>query len=111
MAGLWLFPVLAVWSYVRARRLVRYLAWTITPDVVAARHGAFVRVLSIAPLARIQVVARLESPFDRRTLMGHVRVDTAGGAGRIDVPYLPVETASLLYGQLAAAAAHTEFRW
>jgi putative membrane protein len=109
--GLWLFPVLAVWSYVRARRLVRYLAWTITPDVVAARHGAFVRVLSIAPLARIQVVARLESPFDRRTLMGHVRADTAGGAGRIDVPYLPVETASLLYGQLAAAAAHTEFRW
>jgi len=109
--GLWLFPLLALWSSIRARRLVRYLAWTITPDVVAARRGAFVRVLSIAPLARIQVVARLESPFDRRTMMGHVRADTAGGGHRIDVPYLPVETASLLYGQLAAAAAHTEFRW
>jgi len=109
--GLWLFPVLTIWSYIRARRSVRYLAWTITPDVVAARHGAFVRVLSIAPLARIQVVARLESPFDRRTTMAHVRADTAGGGHRIDVPYLPVETASLLYGRLAAAAAHTEFRW
>jgi putative membrane protein len=109
--GLWLFPVLAIWSVIRARRLVRYLAWTITPDVVAARRGAFIRVLSIAPLARIQVVARLESPFDRRTTMGHVRADTAGGGHRIDVPYLPVDTASTLYGQLAAAAAHTEFRW
>jgi len=109
--GLWLFPLLAIGSSIRARRLVGYLAWTITPDVVAARHGAFVRVLSIAPLARIQAVARLESPFDRRTMMAHVRADTAGGGSRIDVPYLPVETASLLYGQLAAAAAHTEFRW
>ena len=109
--GLWLFPVLAIWSFIRARRMVRFLAWAITPDVVAARHGAFVRVLSIAPLARIQAVAQVETPFDRRTMMGHVRADTAGGGGAIDVPYLPVETASLLYGKLAAAAAHTEFRW
>jgi putative membrane protein len=109
--GLWVFPVLAIWSFLRARRLVRYLAWTITPDVVAARHGAFVRIQSIAPLARIQVVQRLESPFDRRTTMGHIRADTAGGGGGIDVPYMPVEAASALYGQLAAAAAHTEFRW
>jgi uncharacterized membrane protein YdbT with pleckstrin-like domain len=109
--GLWLFPVLAIWSSIRARRLVGYLAWTITPDVVAG-PARCVRPRPLDSAARrIQAVARLESPFDRRTMMAHVRADTAGGGSRIDVPYLPVETASLLYGQLAAAAAHTEFRW
>lgn len=111
LGGLWALPLIAVWSVVQARRSVAYLAWAITPEVVAARHGAFVRILSVAPLARIQVVEKFESPFDRRTKMGRVRADTAGGGARIDVPYLPAETASELYGRLAVAAAHTEFRW
>ena len=111
LAGLWALPLVALWSVVRARRSVAYLAWSITSEVVAARHGAFVRILSVAPLARIQVVEKFESPFDRRTHMGRVRADTAGGGARIDVPYLPAETASELYGRLAAAAANTEFRW
>jgi putative membrane protein len=109
--GLWALPFVALWSVVRARRSVSYLAWAITPDVVAARHGAFVRIVSMAPLARIQAVEKFESPFDRRTNMARVRADTAGGGARIDVPYLPADTASELYNRLASATAHTEFRW
>ena len=37
------------------------------------------------------------------------------GAGdafhRVDIPYLPVETANELFGQLATAAARSAFRW
>jgi putative membrane protein len=109
--ALWAAPVMAVWSLARARRAAAFLGWATTPSVVAVRHGAFVRVVSVAPLARIQVVEQHESPFDRRTRMGRVSADTAGGGGGIDVPYLPVDTAGLLYGRLASAAALTEFRW
>jgi len=43
-----------------------------------------------------------------------VRVDTAGAGAashRVDIPYLPVETATELFGQLGTAAARTAFRW
>ena len=109
LTGLWLFPVLAIWSVIHARRYVAYLAWAETTDVVAVREGAFVRTVSVAPLAKIQAVERTESPFDRRTAMARVHADTAGGG--ISVPYLPVETAQTLYGTLAIAAANTRFRW
>jgi len=55
-----------------------------------------------------------QSPFDRRHRMASVRVDTAGAADashRVDIPYLPVETATALFGQLGTAAARTVFRW
>jgi hypothetical protein len=46
--------------------------------------------------------------------MARVRVDTAGAnerSHRIDIPYLPRETASELHHRLAAAAAGSTFRW
>ncbi len=108
--ALWLALPLGAWAAFGARREAHYLAWTLTPDVVATRSGAFVHIETVAPLARLQVVLRHESPFDRRTTMRRVAADTAGGGG-IDVPFLPPETADDLYGRLAAAAAHTRFRW
>ena len=110
-AGFWVLPFLALWALVRARIYIAHLAWAITTDVAAAREGAFVRTMSIAPLAKIQTVARLESPFDRRTEMARVRADTAGRGGDIDVPYLPAATAHDFYCRLANAAAGTAFRW
>jgi membrane protein YdbS with pleckstrin-like domain len=70
--------------------------------------------VTAARLSRIQVVAMHESPFDRRTAMARVSVDTAGAGGslhRIDIPYLPRQSARDLAGQLSAHAAQTAFRW
>jgi putative membrane protein len=108
--GFWLVGLLLALEIVRARKYVKNLAWTVTPEVVASREGAFVRVVTVAPLARIQAVERLESPFDRRTAMRRVHADTAGGGG-VSVPYLPLSTADGLYATLASATANTAFRW
>ena len=77
------------------------------------REGALVRSLTIAPLGKVQSVSLAESPFDRRHAMARVSVDTAGvGAGgyRVNVPYLPHETALSLYGILTARVSQLAFR-
>jgi len=109
--GAWLFPMIALWAAVRAHLYVKHLGWAITGDVVAFREGAFGRRTTVAPLVRIQVVELAESPFDRRTSMARVRVDTAGGGHGVDVPYLPRHEADALYSTLAASASRTAFEW
>ena len=109
--GAWLLPLLAVLAAVRAHLYVKHLGWAITGDVVAFREGAFGRRTTVAPLVRIQVVELAESPFDRRTSMARVRVDTAGGGHGVNVPYLPRHEADALYSTLAASASRTAFEW
>jgi membrane protein YdbS with pleckstrin-like domain len=78
------------------------------------RSGWLWRQITIVPATKIQVVGHIESPFDRRTAMAGVRVDTAGSASpthRISIPYLARETAAALYERLAAHTAQTAFRW
>jgi putative membrane protein len=108
-----LAAVLAVWLAFVARRQVAHLGWGCTDAVVLFRRGWIWRFTTIVPLSRIQAVACLESPFDRRHGMARVRVDTAGAseAFRVDVPYLGRDTATALHGRLAAAAAETAFKW
>jgi membrane protein YdbS with pleckstrin-like domain len=68
----------------------------------------------VVPVAKIQAVGRIESPFDRRAAMSGVRVDTAGSASpahRISIRYLARDTAASLYERLAAQTAQTAFRW
>lgn len=116
-AGWWalaLVPPLLGWSVVVARQHVRRMAWADTPEIVAFRSGWIWRRVTVARTAKIQVVTRLESPFDRRTAMGRVRVDTAGGgptSDRVDIPYLAIEVADDLYRRLVVQAGSTEFRW
>ena len=113
-AVLVLLPLVVAWAVFRSYKYVRNLAWAVTPDVVAFRSGWLWRTLTIARVAKIQAVARIESPFDRRWDMARVRVDTAGAGDRshrIDIPYLPHSTAVELQARLAAGAADTPFRW
>jgi putative membrane protein len=112
-AGWWLWPLLILRAAILAKLYVQHLSWAISNDVVAFREGIFGRITTIAPLVRIQVVEMLESPFDRRTVMARVRVDTAGGSTGhgVDVPYLPADVARGLYSTLSGAAAHTAFQW
>ncbi len=104
---------LTLWLAFVARRQVAHLGWACTDAVVLFRRGWIWRFTTAVPLSRIQAVARLESPFDRRHRMARVRVDTAGAseAFRVDVPYLGRDTATALHGRLATAAAETAFRW
>jgi membrane protein YdbS with pleckstrin-like domain len=101
-------------AIVAARKHVDHLGWAATADVVAFRSGWLWRSVTVARVAKIQSVARIETPFDRRTAMARVRVDTAGAgerSHRVDIPYLSREAARDLHDQLATGAATTEFRW
>lgn len=106
-------PVLALWAFVVARQNIKHLRWSETGDAVLLTHGWIWRRIVIVRLAKIQVVTRRESLFDRRHAMASVHVDTAGAAqGRVvSVPYLAATVADGLYVRLAAAAANTQFRW
>jgi putative membrane protein len=102
------------WAALAARKTVAHLSWATTGNAVLYRSGWIWRQSSIARFAKIQVVTMHESPFDRRTRMRRVRVDTAGAGDashRVDIPYLPRETALDLYHALASNAGGTTFKW
>jgi putative membrane protein len=107
-------PFLLGLAYAGARGTIRHLAWAVTEDEVLFRSGWLWRKVSVVPFAKIQAVAVHESPFDRRASMARVRVDSAGAgewSHRVDIPYLPRDTARELFALLEARAASTELRW
>ena len=109
-----LLAVLLSWACVHARLYVKHAAWALTEEAILFRSGWIWRQVSIARFTKIQAVAIHESPFDRRSAMARVRVDTAGAEGashRVDIPYLARETARELCDHLASQAARTELRW
>jgi uncharacterized membrane protein YdbT with pleckstrin-like domain len=109
-----LFAVLLLWAWFTARKYVDHLGWGVTDSAVLFRSGWIRRYVSIARFAKIQVVTMLESPFDRRASMARIRVDTAGAGNashRVDIPYLPKDTARQLRDLLATQADRTAFRW
>jgi membrane protein YdbS with pleckstrin-like domain len=85
----------------------------VTSDAVFFKRGWLWRRVSIVRLAKIQTVTLLASPFDRRSMMARVRVDTAGASEftRVDIPYLAQDVANGLYLQLAHEAASRRFLW
>ena len=117
LLGWWslaLFGVMLLWGVVGARQYVAHLGWAATHDSVLFKSGWLRRYVSVARHAKIQAVVLVQSPFDRRTGMARVRVDTAGAsnsAHSVDIPYLPREIARNLYASLVAEAARTTFRW
>jgi len=105
-------PVALVWAVVTARKRVGHFGWSVTDDVVVFRRGWLWRVLTAARMSKVQAVDSLESPFDRRTSMARLRVDTAGaGQYRVDIPYLPVDIAHALHRDLSRRAATLDFHW
>ena len=112
--SLLLMPIVAAACAYAAWQGVRHLGWAADDDVVVFRSGWLSRAMTLTPTAKIQVVGRRESPFDRRTQMARIRVDTAGAGAsshRIDIPYLPHDTAVRLHAHLTERAAATAFRW
>jgi putative membrane protein len=112
-AGLLVAPVAVAWAVLAARLYVRHLGWAVSGDAVLFRRGVLSRFVTVALVAKIQAVELAESPFDRRTAMARLRVDTAGaGEGfKVDIPFLPLHRARELGRRLATEAAETSFRW
>ena len=106
--------VLLPWSVLNARRSAAALGWVVTDELVAFRSGWIWRQTTVAPFARVQAVTLRESPFDRRSAMASVNVDTAGAGDlshRVSIPYLDREQARDLWHRLAHEAAGRSFRW
>ena len=83
-------------------------------DAIVFKSGWLWRRVTVARFSKIQAVARLESPFNRRTEMATVKVDTAGAGHAehaVEIPFLGAETATALAATLDARAEETAFRW
>jgi putative membrane protein len=113
----WVLLLLAgllAWAFVAARQTVARLGWAVSEGSVLFRSGWLRRQVTAVRFTQIQAVTVRESPFDRRTGMASVRVDTAGArelSHRVNIPYLPRETAWELCDLLASQAGRTAFRW
>jgi putative membrane protein len=106
--------LLFIWAVVYAREYVAHLGWAFSGDAIVFRSGWLWRQLTVARFSKIQVVTQRESPFDRRTGMASVSVDTAGaavGAHAVAIPFLATRTAGELSATLSHHAAQTAFRW
>jgi putative membrane protein len=115
--GAWAALVLAITvplAVLGARKRVQYLGWATTEHAALFRSGWLRRTITLARTSKIQAVTLVESPFDRRTAMAQVRVDTAGAnerSHRVRIPYLPREAAHELHRSLLDRAANAAFHW
>lgn len=101
-------------SFAWARLQVRWLGYRLTGDVFMYRSGWIWRHITIAPLGKVQAVAIVRTPFDRRHGMSSLVVDTAGAAGaphRLAVPYLDAAAAAAVAGGIGARAAGSPLNW
>ena len=92
----------------------RTLAWAEGPECVAFRSGWWTRRTSATRFAKVQAVALVETPFDRRHGTATVAVDTAGGLRldhRVRIPFVPAELAREIASRWFARAEAAEFRW
>jgi putative membrane protein len=108
-----LIPVVLVWALVGARQTVKHMGWAATDEAVAFKSGWLWRRTVVVRFAKIQTVTLHHSPFDRRTGMARVHVDTAGASegSAINIPYLARAAAMMLYTRLAGEAAQRQFKW
>ena len=112
--GWWSVPLgitLAALAIVRARLRVKHLGWSLTPGGVVFRAGVLRRSTTAAFFEKVQCVESSESPFDRRTGMAEVTIDTAGTPSGTSMPYLPRDVAISLRNLIAERSARTAFTW
>ncbi|MDA8018519.1 MAG: PH domain-containing protein [Thermoanaerobaculia bacterium] len=105
-----LLPLVWIWS----RRWTKRSGYVLTDRFIGFRSGAFGRRTSFVPLGKIQVVQFSQGFFDRRAVMARVKVDTAGAnlsSHRVVIPYLDLEDARRLAGDLERHASETMFHW
>ncbi|MBM0107206.1 PH domain-containing protein [Steroidobacter sp. S1-65] len=97
-------------AWMHAHLYVKHTRWALAPDAVLFRSGWLKRRLAIVPRDRVQTLAVEASPFDRRSRMASIYVDTAGAssmAAGIRIRYLGAETAEQLASALYRTAGAT----
>ena len=106
-------PFAIAWAAVGAHQTVKNLGWAVTQDAVLFKSGWLWRRMVVVRFAKMQTVSRYDNPFDRRTAMARIHVDTAGASmgGTVNIPYLPREDADELFTQLSREAAERQFKW
>jgi putative membrane protein len=93
-------------AWMHAHLYTKHTRWALAKDAVMFRSGWLTRRLTIVPRDRVQTMSIDASPFDRRSRMANIYVDTAGGGpmrAGIRIRYLGTEVAE----QLAAALYRT----
>ena len=111
--ALLLLPLLWLYAYYAAQRMIERSHFALTDEAIAAREGWWSRKLSIVPFEKIQAVVLSASPFDRRAGMKTLRIDTAGSGQSygIEIRYLDEQTATILADHLYRESARRRFRW
>jgi putative membrane protein len=98
-------------AWMHAHLYVSYTRWALAPDAVMFRSGWLNRRLTIVPRDRVQTLSIQASPFDRRSRMASIYVDTAGASAMtagIRIRYLAAEVAeSLAVALYRTAGANT----
>jgi putative membrane protein len=112
--GLWLPGIGLPLAWLIARSWVRNAGWALTDDAIFYRSGWPGRSTSVVRFVNLQTVAMKQSPFDRRSGMATVTVDTAGAGNighRVAIPYLDAGVAAEMLRRLYDECRATEFRW
>lgn len=94
-------------AWMHAHLYVRHTRWALAPDAVLFRSGWLTRRLTIVPRDRVQTLSLEASPFDRRSRMASIYVDTAGASAMsagIRIRYLAAEVAERLAAALYRTA-------
>lgn len=112
--GLVAFPLALGASAVLARLRHAALGYALAPGAVFLREGVLTRRVLCVRFEKVQSLELVRSPFDRRTRMARLRLDTAGATGdglRFDLGWLDLRAAVRLMREIRADAARAEFRW
>lgn len=83
-------------AWMHAHLYTKHTRWALANDAVMFRSGWLTRRLTIVPRDRVQALSIDASPFDRRSQMANIYVDTAGGGAvraGIRIRYLATDVA------------------
>ena len=109
-----LLPLLWLpWAAYSARQQARRHGYSVDDQLVAVRGGWWSRYWRFAELDKLQALRLARSPLDRRLGTASLHLDTAGANGLLpplQIRFLPLADAELLYRQLAAALARRRLR-
>jgi putative membrane protein len=94
-------------AWMHAHLYTKNTRWALAKDAVMFRSGWLTRRLTIVPRDRVQTLSIDASPFDRRSRMANIYVDTAGGGAMragIRIRYLAADVAEGLASALYRTA-------
>lgn len=86
-------------AWMHAHLYVKHTRWALARDAVLFRSGWLTRRLTVVPRDRVQTLSVEASPFDRRSHMASIYVDTAGASpmsAGIRIRYLAADVAEKL---------------